>query len=291
MSSLRDICGATAPVGIGCTGLLESRGGAKSLLSGAKEIFSSGGGTQSAAIAALIVQGKLPRPDVVIIADTGYEKATTWKYLDDVIRPELAKVGLEVHRVGTEWATTGAISTSGKTIIMPMFTNQVVGGLGKLSGFCSNEWKVRARDRYLRKVLGISSKQQKTWIGFSLDEARRAMRMMLGRDYQAGRIRFPLIHDVPLRREQAIHVVQSMGWPTPPRSSCFMCPNMQDDEWRDIPPDEIAKAAELERELQKHDPHVWLHKSCQPIDTIDFSKPDDQPELFERACSSGVCFV
>ena len=279
-----------------CSNGLLSVGGAKTQLSEAKEIFSSGGGTQSAAITALIVQGRLPRPDVVIIADTGYEKATTWQYLDAVIRPELAKIGLEVHRVSTEWATLPEhgnrfVSHNGNTVLIPGFTSQVVGSTGKLDGFCSKTWKVEPVNRYLRKVLGIPTAQQKKWIGFSLDESRRAMRMMNGQEYRKGLIRFPLIHDVPLRRAESINIVQQMGWPTPPRSACYMCPNMADDEWRDISPDELAQAGELERELQKHDPHVWLHKSCQPIDTIDFTKPDDQPELFERACSSGVCFV
>jgi len=256
-----------------------------------KEIFNSGGGTQSAAIAALIVQGKLPRPDVVIIADTGFEKSTTWEYLDAVIRPELGKIGLEVHRVTQEWATSGVFSTTGETVQMPVFSSQTVGSTGKMPGMCSNEWKQRPINRYLRKVLGIASNEQKRWIGYSVDEARRATRMMLGDDYRKGRVRFPLIHDVPMRRAQAINLVQMMGWPIPPRSACYVCPNMSDDEWRDILPEELVEAGKLEKELQSHDPHVWLHKSCQPIETIDFSKPDDQPELFERACSSGVCFV
>ena len=260
------------------------------------DIFSSGGGTQSTAITALIVQGRLPRPDVVIIADTGFEKATTWQYLDSVIRPELAKIGLEVHRVSTEWQSVPEhgnpmMSHNGNTVLIPAFSSQTFGSTGKLSGYCSARWKVETRNRYLRSALGIPLRKQRTWIGFSLEESRRATRMMLGEEYKRGLIRFPLIHDVPLRREQSIGIVQQMGWPTPPRSACFMCPNMRDDEWADISPEELTQAGELERELQKSDPHIWLHKSCQPIESIDFSRPDNQPELFERACSSGVCFV
>jgi len=262
-----------------------------------KEIFNSGGGTQSAAIAALIVQGKLPRPDVVIIADTGFEKSTTWEYLDAVIRPALGKIGLDVHRVDhRKWATMPKhgnrfLTHNGNTVLIPAFTTQTSGETGKIPGFCSNTWKVEPVNRYLREVMGIPTKLQKNWIGFSLDEARRATRMMVGEEYKKGRIRLPLIHDVPLRRAQAINLVQLAGWPTPPRSACYLCPNMSDDEWIGITPEERAEAGKLEKELQIHDPHVWLHKSCQPIETIDFSKPDDQPELFERACSSGVCFV
>jgi len=255
-----------------------------------KEILSFGGGTQSAAIAALIIQGKLPKPDVVIIADTGYEKSTTWQYLDSVIRPAFKEIGLEVHRIGQEWATAGLISTSGNSVLMPMFTTQS-DTIGKLSGYCSNEWKVRPMDRYLRKVLGIQKKDQKKWIGYSLDESRRAIRMMASEDWQKGRIRFPLVHDVPLKRHQAIREVEKMGWPTPPRSACYFCPNMGDDEWRDISSEELQLASQLEKKMQETDPFVFLHKSGKPILEVDFTKSDEQPELFERACSSGVCFV
>jgi len=41
------------------------------------EVFSTGGGTQSTAIAGLIVQGLLPKPEICVIADTGREMPTT----------------------------------------------------------------------------------------------------------------------------------------------------------------------------------------------------------------------
>ena len=62
------------------------------------QIWSSGGGVQSAAIAALIVMGKL-RPDLAIIVDTEREQSTTWKYMDDVITPALATVNFKLTRV------------------------------------------------------------------------------------------------------------------------------------------------------------------------------------------------
>ena len=64
--------------------------------------FSTGGGTQSTCIAALIVQGKLPKPDFVVIADTGREMPTTWQYLDAVTRPALKAIGVEIHRVSKD---------------------------------------------------------------------------------------------------------------------------------------------------------------------------------------------
>lgn len=259
-----------------------------------KEIFSSGGGTQSTAIAALIIQEKLPRPDVIVIADTGFEKATTWQYLDAVVRPALAGIGLEVHRIGPEWATQPAhgnrfLSHNGNTVLIPGFTTQTEGEVGKLSGYCSNTWKVEVVNRYLRKNFGIPTREQKRWIGFSLDEAKRAARMMLGADYRAGMVRFPLIHDCPLHRADAIQIVKDMGWPDPPRSACYLCPNQDDKEWQDNTPEENAQAAIYEIEIQKNDPNIWLHRSCQPIGTVTFDGPEIPND--ERACSSGGCFI
>lgn len=262
------------------------------------EIFSHGGGTQSAAITALIVQGRLPKPDFVCIVDTERERQSTWDYLDAVIRPALASVGLEVHRIkNSEWASIPEhgmnwLSHNRNTLLLPAFTNQTDGEVGKLSGFCSMRWKVETKNRYIREALQIPTKMQRNWIGFSLDEARRAIRMMDGEEYKAGLIRFPLIHDVPLKRRAAIQIVESMGWPTPPRSACYMCPNQGDHEWRDLKansPAEFAAACELEKEVQKVDPFAWFHKSCVPLGEVDFSMPED---LFtDRACSSGGCFT
>lgn len=261
------------------------------------EIFSHGGGTQSAAITALIVQGKLPKPDFVCIVDTERERPTTWQYLDAVIRPALASVGLDVHRISkSNWGSKPPhgidwLSHNRNTVLLPAFTS-VSGESGKMSGFCSKTWKIEVLNRYVRESLGVPTKEQRHWIGFSLDEARRAMRMMDGDEYKAGRIRLPLIHDVPLRRQQAIRVVEKMGWPTPPRSACSMCPNQGDSEWRDLKtnhPSEFSAACELEKEVQAVDPHVWFHSSCKPLSEVDFS---EEPDLFgDSACKSGVCFL
>lgn len=116
--------------------------------------------------------------------------------------------------------------------------------------------------------------------------------MMNGEAYLAGLIRFPLIHDTPMRRHQSIALVEKMGWPTPPRSACWNCPNQTDGEWRDLKtnhPDEFAAACALEIEVQKVDPFAWFHVSCVPLSEVDFTAPDD---LFaDRACSSGGCFT
>lgn len=254
------------------------------------DVFSSGGGRQSTCISCLILQGRLPCPDWYVIVDTGRERSEVWDYLDNVIRPEFAKMGVEIHRIlKSDYATTDIWSTNGQHLQIPAFTNQS-GTPGKLSNFCSDEWKTRVRDRWLREH-GVKRSQQRTWIGFSLDEARRFLRMENSEEARAGRLRWPLIHDVPLRADQAVREVEKYGWPTPPRSACWMCPNQGDAEWRDLKvnfPAEFRKAVELEREIQTSDPFAFLHKSCVPLSEVDFT---EQPSLFGAACDSGGCFV
>ena len=260
-------------------------------------IFSHGGGTQSAAITALIVQGRIPKPDFVCIVDTERERSTTWEYLDAVIRPALRSVGIEVHRIRkSEWGSQPEhgfdwLSHNGNTVLLPAFTSQS-GHPGKLSGFCSKTWKVETKNRYCREALGIPTSEQRNWIGFSLDEVRRATKMMAGEEYQSGLIYFPLIEAVPLRRVRAIALVESMGWPQPPRSACWNCPNQSDREWADLKdnhPEEFRMACELEIEVQKKDPEAWFHRSCVPLSEVDFTMPDD---LFSAvACSTGGCFT
>lgn len=255
------------------------------------EVFSSGGGTQSTCIAALIVQGRLPKPDFMVIADTGYECGTTWQYMDDIVRPAMQKIGVSVHRVAAaEWASQhcrGAFN--GDSLQVPAYTNQN-GDTGKLPGYCSSQWEVRVIDRYLSRTFGITRSQYRKWIGFSLDEWRRVQKMSAGKDYRKGLIRFPLVLDIPLKRYEVIREVELMGWPTPPRSRCWMCPNQDDQEWSGLPDAELTLAAEFEAEIQTKDPYAWLHKSCTPIAQVDFSR---EPGLFDSGdyCSSGACFV
>jgi hypothetical protein len=69
------------------------------------------------------------------------EKSSTWAYLDAVLSPALASVGLEIQRVdSSKYRTVDLFSENGDSVLMPVFTNQS-GDIGKLPGYCSNEWK------------------------------------------------------------------------------------------------------------------------------------------------------
>lgn len=254
------------------------------------QVWHCGGGTQSCAIAALIIEGVLPKPDYSLIADTGREAGTTWSYLDLVLRPALSKVGVEIWRVKA--ADLGyakeALFTEKGELLPPMFTTES-GATGKLTNFCNRWWKQDSMQRHMSSK-GLTRSKYRSWIGFSFDEQKRYFRMMEGEDYKRGLYWFPLV-EKRLRRHESIEIVKAMGWPDPPRSRCWMCPNQSDNEWREIKensPAEFAAAIAVEKEIQARDPNAWLHKSCVPIGEVDFTAPAD---LFNRACDSGDCFV
>jgi len=256
------------------------------------QVFSSGGGTQSCAIAALIVQGRLPKPDICVIADTGFENHRTWEYQDAVIIPALASCGTEVCRItAKEWANPwgrDVFSTSGQPMI-PAYTD-MSGAVSKLSTYCSNAWKQEVVDRWLSRVHGVTRSHVVKWIGFSRDEVKRVFRMAKGEEYLKGLIRFPLVRDVPTTRQEAIKIVEDMGWPTPPRSRCWMCPNQNDHEWRETKADAEMwdKATAFEDAFRLRDPHAYCHKSGKPLREVDLREEDD---LFAGKCESGGCFL
>ena len=241
------------------------------------EILSYGGGTQTAAMCVLVAQGKLPRPDYVIAADTGREMPSTWEYADAYMRPLLASVGLDLHIAPHTLATVDTHGTNGD-LLVPAYTPT-----GKLPTFCSTEWKARVVRRYARTVLGTDT-DLTTWIGFSLDEVKRIKG-------EEGR-RYPLI-DLMLTAADCQHIIEAAGFPLPRKSRCWMCPHQHNAEWREVRdnPELWRQAVELDTEIRDNDERggVWLHPSRKPLELADLDA-DDRKEP-NRQCAFGLCFV
>ena len=248
------------------------------------QVWSCGGGTQSVAIAALIVKGQLPKPDHSLIVDTTRERSSTWAYYETVLLPALAPLGVNVVRVNRDDYSDVDLygGEDGKTLMLPVFT---VSPSTKLGAFCSGEWKRDVAMRYMRNGLGL--KTAVMWIGYSTDEMRRVSTPRR----QWCQLRYPLIEDVPMTRDRCKALVRSMGWPPPPRSSCYMCPNHSNSEWREMrdhQPDDFAKAVQIEREFRVNDPDKFLHPSRVPLDQVDLS---EEAGLFTGHECTGTCFT
>ena len=253
-------------------------------------VWSCGGGTQSAAIAVLIIQGKLPRPDLSVISDTGREASETWLFFDKFMYPQLKDAGVILHRIPHSFDGDGLNTVdlfSGKkkkTIVLPMYTLKQRGQVeGMLPKYCSNEWKSRPVRRFIRNQELTSGE---IWIGFSSDEVNR----MRGNDLrQKWTHTYPLI-DLRMTRGDCVKLVEDMGWGIPPRSACWMCPYRNDQEWLMIKgTEDFDKAVALEKELQKSDPDVFFHNSCEPLTEVNFN--ENQTDLFGKPCTSGMCFT
>ena len=235
-------------------------------------VLSNGGGTQSTALIALIVQGKLPRPDYVVTADTGREKTATWEYMEAVHRPALEALDIAVSIVPHSYAYHD-LTWSGHGI-MPAYTTQNGPKPSKLPAFCSNEWKQRPVRRWLREQ-GVKTCEM--WFGISIDESDR----MKTSDKKWITNRYPLI-DQGMSRDGCYALVREMGWPDPPKSSCYCCPHMGDSQWREMRrthPADYQAAIEVEREVRAADAHMFLHRSAVPLELIDW---DAQRGLFEQ---------
>ena len=243
------------------------------------QIWSNGGGVQSAAIAALICMGEL-MPDLAVIVDTERELSTTWDYFENVTAPALKAAGCIVHRVQkSQYATVDLMRND--DVLIPAFTSQGA-EIGKLPTYCSNEWKQRVMRRWATEQ-GVA--QADIWLGFSIDELRRVTQPTGKWQH-----RYPLL-DRRMNRGDCIALVKRMGWPDPPRSSCWMCPNKTQHEWawqKQHAPADFEKAVQFEREIQQHDPDMWLTEWVAPLDTVQFVGSDTL-DLF-GGCSGG-CFT
>lgn len=244
------------------------------------QLWSYGGGTQSVAIAALIVSGRLAPPDAVVISDTEREKSSTWDYLRETVGPALARIGLRVHRIQKrQYEEDDLVDDNGHTL-MPVWRP---GGLARLPGYCSDRWKRRPIQRWARDH-GYTA--VRSWIGYSFDERRR-MRAPTTRWWHEW---YPLI-DLAIPRSTCVRIVEEAGWPSPPTSCCWMCPHMSNARWRVVreSPD-WEKAVALDESLRRDtDPLIFVHRSGTPLATADLGSADDVAQLVD--CDSGQCFL
>lgn len=246
-------------------------------------VLNYGGGRQTVAICVLIAKGILPRPDVVVMADTGRENPSTWEYLEQHIKPLLAEHNLAVEVASHSLATVDLYDRHGLTL-MPAYTPT-----GKTSAYCSNEWKRRVVDRHLR-AKGIDSGIR--WIGFALDEKRRWKKL---HNTTEGKwtTTCPLV-DLMLNTASCLAIIESAGLPIPHHSACWMCPHKRNAEWRHIRdnyPEKWQEAIAIDEEVRENDElnAVFLHHSRVPLSQANIDV--DESEAKVQQCSLGMCFV
>lgn len=222
--------------------------------------WACGGGVDSTAIAVLICQGELPPPDYAWIVDVGYEPQSTWDYVHNVLQPNLANVGVTLHILRTTDYTHNDLVRLGYPTI-PAYRKREDGSIQKLHTHCSNGWKARVAERWLRSQ-GVKAIEQ--WVGIAAEETRRIRES----DKAWVRLRYPLV-ERGLSRADCLYLIGQAGWPMPERSSCYLCPHRSQGDWRRLAArnyEDFRRAVEAEKVIQKTNPDIYLHRSGLPLD-------------------------
>lgn len=222
-------------------------------------VWSCGGGVQSTAIAALIYKGVIPKPDYSVMVDTGFEKTDVMRYVNNVLIPNLATVGVTLNIVRTCDYTDQYLVDDNGYCIIPIF-KRCDSGCKKLYTCCNDKWKVKVIRKWL---LEHGVEQYESLIGISTDEAHR--QRQAHKKYYSNV--YPLI-ELDMDRNACIDYIAKTGWPEPPRSSCIICGQQSDGEWwkmRMTQREDFERACEIERQIQSVAPEVYLHRSCKPL--------------------------
>lgn len=270
------------------------------------EVLSWGAGVQSTAIALLIEQGKLPRPDAIMWADTGSEPEAVYAHVEKW-RDRLNAIApfVVVRKGGKRPALHDAVIAKARTgkgsNTLPFF---LAGKDGSAPSFvrrgCTSNYKTIPLNRAAAKMAkerGLDG--HRWWLGISRDELQR---MKVGAWH-------PLIElfeggwrSDALRRADCLSVIAAAG-ETAPRSSCVFCPFRTREEWAALSAKDRELVMRLDREVGdgfakvgKHGALVdrpFLRVDCQPADSDEWFELAPDPQMafgWDNECA-GICGV
>ena len=178
--------------------------------------------------------------------------------------------------------------------IIPAF----IEGHGLLGRKCTRDYKIVVIRREVKKLLGLSKQDRwpkdmvvSQWLGISLDEMQR-MKTSVEPWME---FRHPLI-ELKMTRGHCLEWMRDNGYPEPPRSACVFCPFHSNKEWNNLDPDELARAAQFEVDIQaiaKDDEVIrgtpYLHAARIPLlEALGTDQPEQLSFLDECAGMCGV---
>lgn len=269
-------------------------------------VLSWGCGLQSTLLGELSARGDLDHVDLIINADTGWERPATYEARDFYTK-RWREMGMQVEII-----SVGNIRELGmqEHIHIPMWTADG----GPLRRECTRFYKVRPIKRRIREHLGYDSSKPphpppgsvELWMGITLDEWTRAKPSHVSFITN----RWPLL-ELRLSREACLVLFDQLELPAPPKSACVCCPYRRASEWIDIQqtePDEWVKAIEFDthnrsnplaarndNETGSTADELYLWRECVPLDEADLEHAASKERRINAAqmplfaCESGFC--
>jgi hypothetical protein len=241
--------------------------------------LSLGAGVQSTTLALLAVEGILPKPDVAIFADTGWEPKAVYDHLSQ-LESVMAEAGIPLHRVSNGNLRSDSLDPAHRYASVPYFVRNADGSDGMGRRQCTSEYKLNPIGRKVRELLGAAppdfrrvpkGRKAEQWIGFSTDEIGRVSDKD-GVSYV--RKRYPLL-ELGMSRDDCTRWLKARGWGSTVKSACIGCPFHGNAQWRslrDKNPDEWADAVAFDESIRKGgasgrplNGEAFLHRSRVPL--------------------------
>ena len=264
-------------------------------------VLSLGAGVQSTTLALMAAHGEIEPPDVAIFADTQWEPRAVYEHLAWLRSPNVLPFPVNIVTRGDirEGIRERRNTTGGRFAAIPWYGINPDGSKAMGRRQCSSEYKLTPIMWEIRRLLGkgrraaILPGSVEVLIGISKDEAHRMKEARQA--YMVNR--YPLV-ERGMTRNDCLRWLQKHDYPTPPKSACIGCPFTNNDRWREMKahrPAEWAEAVEYDCILRTGDARglrmtEFMHPDRVPLDEVDLSVDDRQPDLFGNECE-GMCGV
>ena len=268
-------------------------------------VLSLGAGVQSSCLALMAERGEygLPRPDLAIFADTGWEPPEVYEHLD-WLESQLSFEVIRVSAGNIRHNILNGTNTEGQRFLdIPAFLVNTDGSLSIAARQCTTHYKLHPIHRELRSRLEIPYGRRapkgtyvEMWLGISADEVSR---QKPSRDEWIIN-RFPLIEKGFSRAQLLNWFSENYPGRSLPRSSCIGCPYRSDSEWKQLREhdpksfqdavfiDQAIRDVPAARDAIKGD--AYLHRSRKPLSEVDFSEVISYDDLMVEECE-GLCGI
>lgn len=242
------------------------------------QVLSYGGGVQTFALLVLVEQGRIPKPDLIIFADTGREKRQTYQHMRNYALPIVERLGVSYYSVRRE------VNGDDRDIWDYHYDQH----LTPIWPTCTTEFKLRPIKRRLNELFDIKPGVHlfDSWIGISTDEAHRDSPS----DVAYIRKVFPLL-ELGISREGCKAAILAAGYPVPPKSGCDICPHQKWEKLYTTDPETFQTGLTLETHAAERKPDVRLTEHGRGLRQIALQPKFKWVEYEDDACSTGYCQV